>query len=148
MTFDFEERQGDLFESITPAYSVVIGVSEDLKMASKGITGAFRQRYGNQVPQIQAQKKTVGQVAAIAIQQNRYVFYMITKQKSYNKPNYADIEMCLVELRKACEKLGVNQLALPRELGAGLEGLQEKYIKDVLFTAFNGWSGKMIMFQS
>lgn len=37
MTFDFEERQGDLFESITPAYSVVIGVSEDLKMASKGM---------------------------------------------------------------------------------------------------------------
>lgn len=51
--------------------------------------------------------------------------------------------MCLVELRKACEKLGVYQLALPRELGAGLEGLQEKYIKDVLFTVFHGkcWRG-------
>jgi hypothetical protein len=102
-----------------------------------GITGAFRQRYGNQLSQIQAQKKTVGQVASVPTQQ-RYVFYMITRQKSYNKPNYADIEMCLVELRKACEKLGVYQLALPRVLGAGLEGLQEKYIKDVLFTVFNG----------
>jgi hypothetical protein len=36
MTFDFEERQGDLFDSITPTDSVVLGVSEDLKLASKG----------------------------------------------------------------------------------------------------------------
>jgi hypothetical protein len=108
------------------------------RQKTKGITGAFRQRYGYQLSQLQAQNKTVGQVASIPIQQKRYVFYLITRQKSYNKPNYSDIEMCLVELRKACEKLGVYQLALPRELGAGLEGLQEKYIKDVLFTVFNG----------
>lgn len=36
MTFDFEERQGDLFESITPIDSVVIGVSEDFKLPNKG----------------------------------------------------------------------------------------------------------------
>lgn len=54
--------------------------------------------------------------------------------------------MCLVELRKTCEKLGVNHLALPRELGTGLEGLQEKYIKDVLFTAFNGKPAYILFF--
>lgn len=68
----------------------------------------------------------------------RHVFFLITRQKSYNKPSYSDIEMCLVELRKSCEKYGVYNLALPRELGAGLEALQEKYIKETLFTVFSG----------
>lgn len=36
MTFDFEERQGELFESITPNDSIVLGISEDLKLGSKG----------------------------------------------------------------------------------------------------------------
>jgi hypothetical protein len=35
MTFDFEERQGDLIQSIAPTDSIVIGVSEDLKLSSK-----------------------------------------------------------------------------------------------------------------
>ena len=112
-----------------------------------GVTGAFRQKYAKQIAQLQAQKKTVGQVAFVAVQKH-HVFFMITRQKAYNKPSYADIEMCLVELRKACEQLGVLELALPRELGAGLEGLQEKYIKEALFTVFGGWNGKMIMYQS
>lgn len=132
MTFDFEERPGDLFESITPNESVVLCSSQDLKLVNKGVTNAFRQRYGNQ---LSAQKKTVGQVAFIATQHKRHVFYLIITLKSYNKPNYSDIETCLVELRKLCEQLGVNNLALPRELGVGL---QEKYIKDVLFNVFQG----------
>lgn len=103
----------------------------------KGIFGAFRQKYGNQLAQVQAQKKGVGQVVCLSHGQ-RHVFYLITRQKAYNKPSYADIEMCLVELRKSCEKNGVFNLALPRELGAGLEGLQEKYIKEALFTTFSG----------
>jgi hypothetical protein len=36
MTFDFEERQGDLIQSIGPMDSIVIGISEDLKLSNKG----------------------------------------------------------------------------------------------------------------
>jgi hypothetical protein len=36
MTFDFEEKQGDLFDSLSPLDSVVLAVSEDLKLGSKG----------------------------------------------------------------------------------------------------------------
>jgi hypothetical protein len=130
MTFDFEERQGDLFQCITPTDSIIIGVSEDMKLANK----SFRQKIGNQLSLVQAQKKSVGQVASIAHGQ-RHVFYLITRQKSYNKPSYSDFEMCCVELRKNCEKLGVLNLALSRELDSGL---QEKYVKETLFTVFNG----------
>lgn len=130
MTFDFEERQGDLFQCITPTDSVIIGVSEDMKLSNK----SFRQKISNQLSMVQAQKKSVGQVASIAHGQ-RHFFFLITRQKSYNKPSYADFEMCLVELRKSCEKLGVLNLAFPRELDSGL---QEKYVKEALFTVFNG----------
>lgn len=162
MTFDFEERAGDLLESITANESLVLCSSQDLKLVNKGVTNTFRQRYGSQ---LSAQKKTVGQVASVATQQ-RHVFYLIITPKSYNKPSYSDIESCLVELRKLCEQLGVSNLALPRELG--VVGLQEKYIKDVLFNVFQGktlhsfflkiiylhillflilgWQGKMVMY--
>lgn len=130
MTFDFEERQGDLFQCITATDSVIIGVSEDMKLSNK----SFRQKISNQLSMVQAQKKSVGQVASIAHGQ-RHFFFLITRQKSYNKPSYADFEMCLVELRKSCEKLGVLNLAFPRELDSGL---QEKYVKEALFTVFNG----------
>ncbi|KAI8079369.1 hypothetical protein BDF21DRAFT_452558 [Thamnidium elegans] len=142
MTFDFEEKQGDLFESIVPTDSVVLCVTEDLKLASKGVTGSIRQRLANQLSQ--AHKKSVGQVGYFTLQQKRHVFYLVTRQKSYNKPSVNDIETCLIELRKVCEKLNVYNLALPREL----EGLQEKYLKDVLFNVFQGWPGKMVMYQS
>ena len=130
MTFDFEERQGDLFQCITPTDSVIIGVSEDMKLSNK----AFRQKISNQLSMVQAQKKSVGQVASVAHGQ-RHFFFLITRQKSYNKPSYADFEMCLVELRKHCEKLGVLNLAFPRDLDGGL---QDKYVKEALFTVFNG----------
>jgi hypothetical protein len=95
----------------------------------------IRQKYGNQLSQVP--KRTVGQVTAIT-QGQRHIFFLITRQKSYNKPSYSDIESCLVELRKSCEKNRVLSLAIPRELGDGLEGLQEKHIKQVLFTVFSG----------
>ncbi|KAI9265725.1 hypothetical protein EDC94DRAFT_658021 [Helicostylum pulchrum] len=142
MTFDFEEKQGDLFESIATTDSVVLCVTEDLKLASKGVTGSIRQRLANQLSQVQ--KKSVGQVGYFTVQQKRHVFYLVTRQKSYNKPSVNDIETCFIELRKLCDKLNVFNLALPREL----EGLQEKYLKDVLFNVFQGWPGKMVMYQS
>ncbi|KAI7891350.1 uncharacterized protein EV154DRAFT_507871 [Mucor mucedo] len=142
MTFDFEERAGDLIENVTGNESVVLYSSQDFKLVNKGWTNTFRQRYGSQ---LNAQKKTVGQVAYVTttMQHGRcHVFYLIVTPKSYNKANYSDIESCLISLRKLCEQLDVRQLALGRELGL----LQEKYIKDVLFNVFQGWHGKIVMY--
>ncbi|KAI8968955.1 hypothetical protein BDF20DRAFT_135890 [Mycotypha africana] len=146
MTFDFEERQGaDLFQTISATDSIIICVNEELKLPAKGITGTLRQKFGNQLLQVQMQKKQVGQVASI-IHGQRHIFYMITRQKSYNKTTYSNMERCLIELRRLCEKEGVYSLVLPRQLGGGLDGLQEKYIKDTIFTVFQGWQGKLVMY--
>ncbi|KAI9486456.1 MAG: hypothetical protein EXX96DRAFT_614286 [Benjaminiella poitrasii] len=145
MTFDFEEVPGELLKTVTPTDNIAIGISEDVKLPYKGISAVFRQRYANHLLQVQAQKKTIGQVAT-TVQDQRHVFYLIMRQKPYNKPRYIDLESCLVELRKSCEKNGINRLALSRESGAGFEGVQEKHMKEILFTVFDGWHGKMIMF--
>lgn len=36
MTFDFEERQGDLLESTSPTDSIVFTMTEDMKLTNKG----------------------------------------------------------------------------------------------------------------
>ncbi|KAG1447663.1 hypothetical protein G6F56_009186 [Rhizopus delemar] len=128
MTFDFEERQGDLLESTSPTDSIVFTMTEDMKLTNKEI----RSRLG----QPQVQKKKVGQVA-VQQQQKRFIFYLILKPKSYNKPSYGHLETCLIELRKACETFGVQSLAIPRELE---EGLQDKYVKQALFDVFQDFS--------
>ncbi|KAI9253622.1 hypothetical protein BY458DRAFT_493164 [Sporodiniella umbellata] len=134
MTFDFEERQGDLFEFVSPTDSIVLSMTEEMKITNKEI----RSKLG----QPQLQKKKVGQIAAQQVQK-RFFFYLVTKQKTYNKPSYSSLEACLIELRKACESQDVQSLAIPRELE---EGLQEKYIKQCLFDVFQGWPGKMVMY--
>ncbi|KAI7869015.1 hypothetical protein BDF14DRAFT_1786936 [Spinellus fusiger] len=144
MTFDFDEQNRGFFESIAPTDSLVICVSEDFRL-NKGISCIFRQRFGG-IQQLQAQKKSVGQVACLPLRSRQYAFYLITRPKIYNRPNYADLEACLTELRRVCESLGVLSLAIPHELGTGLDVLQEKYVKDALFKIFSGWQGKMVMY--
>lgn len=41
MTFDFEERQGDLIDSIQPTDSIVLGITEDMKLLNKGKDSLF-----------------------------------------------------------------------------------------------------------
>lgn len=77
---------------------------------------------------------------AVQQQQKRFIFYLILKPKSYNKPSYGHLETCLIELRKACETFGVQSLAIPRELE---EGLQDKYVKQALFDVFQGKVNKL-----
>ncbi|KAI9020175.1 hypothetical protein CLU79DRAFT_836223 [Phycomyces nitens] len=142
MTFDFEERPGNMFDCISSSDSLVVCVSEDMRLS---ISATFRQKFGN-VHQLQAQKKSVGQVACLSLGQRRHVFYLITRPRIYNRPSYADLEACLIALRNTCESLGVLSLAIPQELGTGLDALQEKHVKDYLFKTFSGWPGKMVMY--
>ncbi|KAI7906911.1 uncharacterized protein BX663DRAFT_494176 [Cokeromyces recurvatus] len=145
MTFDFEEIPRDLLSSIAPTDSIVIGISEDVKLPCKGVSAIFRQRYANHLLQVQAQRKTLGQIA-MTIHEQRHIFYLIMRHKLYNKPRFIDLETCLIELRKSCERNGIKTLALSREQGTGFEGFPEKHMKELLFTVFDGWHGKLMMY--
>ncbi|KAI7851541.1 hypothetical protein BDC45DRAFT_516009 [Circinella umbellata] len=147
MTFDFEEQPGSLFDNVSTSQSdgLVICLGEDLRFG-KGIASEFKQRYGNNHHhQLQAQKRSVGQVVHIGSSSSkRHVFYLISRPKVYNRTNYTDFEACLIQLRKATEQLGVWRLSLTQDLGT--DGLQDKHIKELLFKTFDGWQGKMVMY--
>lgn len=128
----FLEVKGDLF-AVTTTSSLAHCVSEDLKMG-KGIADTFSKKFG-QVDKLIAQNKKVGQGAQIIHPTTQqHVFYMITKQRYFEKPTYEALFCCLVELRELCKNLGITHLAMPR-IGCGLDKLSwdiiQLYIKCV-----------------
>lgn len=111
----------------------------------KGIALEFRKRFGR-MDELIKQHKEVGEVATLDItpvatanttattvqtddekeknkKKKRCIFYMVTKEKFYQKPTYASLEKCLVALNSLCFKLGICSLSMPR-IGCGLDRLQ------------------------
>lgn len=96
----------------------------------------FRKHFGG-IPHLQAQKKTVGHIAH-QVKDRKHIFYLVSKQRACSRPTYADLELCFVELLKLCAKFKVKTLAIPFELGEGLEMLDSKYVKEILMKTFGG----------
>lgn len=55
MTFEFEERQGSLIDSVMPTDSIVLGMTEDMKLLNKGNHNLFNQIIVNIKKKIYAQ---------------------------------------------------------------------------------------------
>jgi hypothetical protein len=60
-----------------------------------------------------AQKKEIGEVAILK-KQDRFVYYLITKEKYWNKPTYEDLQMTLDEMKKHAVANNVPELCMPR----------------------------------
>ncbi|KAH8553513.1 hypothetical protein BGW37DRAFT_262634 [Umbelopsis sp. PMI_123] len=101
-----------------------------------GISALFKQRFGG-VTQLQSQKKKVGHVVH-QVNDRKHIFYLVSKQRACSRPSYADLELCFFELRKYCAKFNVKTLAIPYELGEGLEVLESKFVKEILIKTFGG----------
>lgn len=87
------EIKGDIFESKSGALAHC--VSRDLHMG-KGIAAIFKERFG-QVESLLSQKKTVGKVACVT-SEKRSVYYLVTKERYYQKPSYETLKLALVAL--------------------------------------------------
>jgi O-acetyl-ADP-ribose deacetylase (regulator of RNase III) len=122
------EVKGDLF---TSKNSLAHCVSEDLKMG-KGIAKTFKDKFGS-VNELRLQKKKVGEVAYIK-NDNRYIFYLITKEKYFQKPDYSDLYLSLTNLRDLCKNFGITEISMPK-IGCGLDRLDwtivRKYIDKI-----------------
>ncbi|CAG9329975.1 unnamed protein product [Blepharisma stoltei] len=110
---------GNLFD-VPEAYSLAHCISKDLKM-SKGIAVEFRNRFGG-INDLQSQSPEIGKSLFLNIGNNRFAFYLITKDKYFQKPTYSDLERSLVDLCNKCAMLRVNKLAMPK-IGCGLDKL-------------------------
>ena len=125
-----KEVTGDLFNSTD---SLAHCVSEDLHMGA-GIAIQFKKRFGK-VSDLKLQNKFVGTVALLN-DTNRYIFYLVTKQKYWGKPTKEYFYNCIKDLADHCVTLNITKLSIPR-LGAGLDKLDWNWVLETIKEVFS-----------
>ncbi|KAL4082984.1 hypothetical protein QTP88_028314 [Uroleucon formosanum] len=112
------EETGDLFDAPLE-YSLAHCVSQDLKM-NQGMALMFRRKFGN-VEMLKCQHPQVHEVVYIR-QEDRYILYMVTKTKYWQKSSLEDLFLTIQNLRAICIELNIKKLAIPR-IGSGSDQL-------------------------
>ncbi|XP_072552673.1 ADP-ribose glycohydrolase OARD1 [Salminus brasiliensis] len=110
--------KGDLF-SCSATDALAHCISEDCRMGA-GIAVLFKEKF-NGVDELLAQKKQPGECAVLK-RSDRFVYYLITKEKYNNKPTYQTLRQSLEAMRAHCLENGVTRLSMPR-IGCGLDRL-------------------------
>jgi len=131
--FILEEKEGDLFSCPTSA-SLAHCVSQDFMMG-KGIALTFRLKFGG-VGKLRKQLKQIGQAALLYLSgEERYVYYLVTKELYWNKPRLDSLEKALIDMRIHAIGHSVNHICMPR-IGCGLDKLQWSDVKNILRRVF------------
>lgn len=107
-------------------------VSRDFSM-SAGIAKTFHMLYGGKEALL-SQHVTVGQVAYL--KRDKYIYYMVTKEKYWHKPTYENLRLCLIDLFRLCQLHGVNEIAMPK-IGCGLDKLEWDKVKQIIMEEAN-----------
>lgn len=76
-----------------------------------------------------------GGCAYLVWQNKRYVFYLVTKERYYNRPTYETLKSSLVKMKEIMEANGLRDLAMPR-IGCGLDGLEWSRVKGIIEEVF------------
>lgn len=93
--FQLQEINGDLF-SAPKTHSLAHCVGADLAMGA-GIAVKFKEVYG-QVDQLEAQKARSGEMAVLK-DDERYIYYLVTKSQSWALPTYESLQSSLEKMR-------------------------------------------------
>ena len=68
---------------------------------------------------------------------DRHIFYLVTKQKYFQKPTMKALQSSLEAMRKLCEENQIRRLAMPR-IGCGLDRLSWEKVAPMIKKTFNG----------
>lgn len=146
--FSYSLIKGDLFTS-PESSSLCHCISRDLAMG-KGIAVTFKKQFGG-LNTLKKQQLSVGE-CGILLRQNRYIYYLITKKKYFNKPSYGSIAKTLEYMKNHAVLNDVKHISMPK-IGCGLDKLQwnrvEQIIKDVFaktdirITVYSGGPSQM-----
>ncbi|EDW18239.2 ADP-ribose glycohydrolase OARD1 isoform X2 [Drosophila mojavensis] len=129
--FQFNEVDGDLF-SAPKTHSLAHCVGADLAMGA-GIAVKFKEIYGK-VDELEAQKARAGELALLK-DDERYIYYLVTKSQSWALPTYETLQSSLEKMRDHMAKNDVHKLAIPR-IGCGIDGLQWDKVKAIINDVF------------
>lgn len=129
--FILNHISGDLF-SCDEDVSLVHCVSEDLEMG-KGIAVQFKKRF-KQVEELKSQKKGVGDVAILS-DENRFVYYLITKKKYWQKPTLSNLQLSLNSMKSHIITNKIHKIAMPM-IGCGLDRLSWEDVQEMIRKTF------------
>jgi O-acetyl-ADP-ribose deacetylase (regulator of RNase III) len=82
------------------------------------------------------QRTRVGHVAVLE-HEGRFIYYLVTKKYSQEKPLFEDLVSSLEKMRTHCAEHKVTHLAMPR-IGCGLDRLEWRDVKPKIEELFSG----------
>lgn len=143
--FFWIEKEDDLFNSQD---SLAHCVSKDLRMGA-GIAKIFRSKYNN-VNYLKKQPTLdIGNLVYLTPEQttdNKFIFYLITKEKYYQKPEYTDLWNCLTNLKIKMFELNISSISIPL-IGCGLDKLNWDIVKRIIWTIFKDTLKKITVYK-
>lgn len=141
--WSFSCVKGDLFS--TPVkYSLAHCVGSDLCMGA-GIAVVFKRKFGR-VDELRRQNIRAGGVAVLRVG-SRFVYYLVTKRLSTQKPKLSDLLKSLLEMRSHMKANGVVKIAIPR-IGCGLDRFKWKDVFDMLERVFSKLPIEMVLYDN
>ena len=127
------EKKQDLF-ALSTEYSLAHCVASDLSM-SRGIATVFRKKFG-QLDALERQTPHVGK--ALMLENNgRVIYYLVTKERSVDKPDYPTMWNTLQDWKKKTIQMGTRRVAVSR-LGCGLDRFDCRRVRNMLEVIFCG----------
>ena len=127
--FRLFEIQGNLF---TATCSLAHCIASDANMGA-GIAVEFQRQFGHR-QLIRDMQVPPGGLAAVP-DGPRYIYNLVTKAASWNKPTYRSLHLSLLEMRQHMIANHVITVAIPR-IGCGLDGLEWSHVRRLIHDIF------------
>ena len=123
--------KGDLFNNETD--NLTHSVSADFVMG-KGIATKFKFLFGG-VDLLKKQNKGIGDFAYLK-KEDRQIYYLITKEKYWQKPKLCNLKFSLLKLRNHMDKELLFNLSMPK-IGCGLDQLDWEDVEQIILEVFH-----------
>lgn len=129
----YREESGNLFE-VDEKYSLVQCISLDCEMG-EGIAVEFNKRFKpmkNYLKTVIRNNNLKHPITiAYKVDENVYIYNLITKKRFWNKPTYMSIEECIKQMSKFCRNSNIKYLAMPK-IGCGLDRLAWGKVRELV----------------